>query len=63
VFIPAMGEYVIPELLGGPSGQTLGRALWDEFFSNRDWPMAAALATAMLALLLAPAALLRARSR
>ncbi len=63
VFIPVMGEYVIPDLLGGPSGQTLGRALWDEFFSNRDWPMAATLATAMLVLLLLPAAWLRSRSR
>ena len=54
VFIPAMGEYVIPELLGGPGAQTLGRALWNEFFANRDWPMAAALATALLAALLAP---------
>lgn len=54
VFIPAMGEYVIPELLGGPGAQTLGRALWNEFFTNRDWPMAAALATALLAALLGP---------
>ena len=54
VFIPAMGEYVIPELLGGPAAQTLGRALWNEFFTNRDWPMAAALATALLAALLGP---------
>jgi putrescine transport system permease protein len=61
VFIPATGEYVIPELLGGPSAQTLGRALWNEFFSDRDWPLAAALATAMLAALLVPMLLLRAR--
>ncbi len=61
VFIPAVGEYVIPELLGGPSAQTLGRALWNEFFANRDWPMAAALATALLAALVVPMALLRAR--
>lgn len=61
VFIPAMGEYVIPELLGGPGAQTLGRALWNEFFSNRDWPMAAALATALLIALLPP--LLWARAR
>jgi len=54
VFIPAMGEYAIPELLGGPGAQTLGRALWNEFFTNRDWPMAAALATALLAALLGP---------
>lgn len=61
VFIPATGEYVIPELLGGPGAQTLGRALWSEFFSDRDWPLAAALATAMLAALLVPMLLLRAR--
>ena len=61
VFIPAVGEYVIPELLGGPGAQTIGRALWNEFFSNRDWPMAAAVATALLGALLVPMALLRAR--
>ena len=61
VFIPAVGEYVIPELLGGPSAQTLGRALWNEFFANRDWPTAAALATALLLALAVPMALLRAR--
>ena len=61
VFIPAVGEYVIPELLGGPSAQTIGRALWNEFFSNRDWPMASALATALLAVLLIPMVLLRTR--
>ena len=38
VFIPAVGEYVIPELLGGPQAQLIGRVLWDEFFANRDWP-------------------------
>jgi putrescine transport system permease protein len=52
VFIPALGEYVIPELLGGPRAQLIGRVLWDEFFQNRDWPVAAALASALLALLL-----------
>ncbi len=61
VFIPAVGEYVIPELLGGPGAQTIGRALWNEFFANRDWPMAAAVATALLAALLVPMILLRAR--
>ena len=40
VFIPCVGEYVIPELLGGPQTQMIGRTLWDEFFSNNDWPMA-----------------------
>ena len=61
VFIPAVGEYVIPELLGGPSAQTIGRALWNEFFSNRDWPTAAALANALLVVLLIPMILLRMR--
>ena len=61
VFIPAVGEYVIPELLGGPGAQTIGRALWNEFFSNRDWPMAATVATALLIGLLVPMVLLRTR--
>ena len=61
VFIPAMGEYVIPELLGGPGAQTVGRALWNEFFANRDWPMASALANALLIVLLVPMVLLRTR--
>jgi putrescine transport system permease protein len=61
VFIPAVGEYVIPELLGGPGAQTVGRALWNEFFANRDWPMAAALANALLIVLLVPMVLLRTR--
>ena len=62
VFIPAVGEYVIPELLGGPGAQTIGRALWNEFFANRDWPMAATVATALLAGLLVPMVLLRRRA-
>jgi putrescine transport system permease protein len=61
VFIPAVGEYVIPELLGGPGAQTVGRALWNEFFANRDWPMAAALANALLVVLLVPMVLMRIR--
>jgi putrescine transport system permease protein len=52
VFIPALGEYVIPELLGGPRAQMIGRVLWDEFFQNRDWPVASALAMVLLILLL-----------
>jgi hypothetical protein len=52
VFIPAVGEYVIPELLGGPQAQLIGRVLWEEFFQNRDWPTAAAIACALLVLLL-----------
>ncbi len=54
VFIPAAGEFVIPELLGPPEAQLVGRVLWGEFFSSRDWPAAAALAVALLALLLLP---------
>jgi putrescine transport system permease protein len=57
VFIPAVGEFVIPELLGGPSAQLVGRVLWVEFFQNRDWPMASALAVALLLLLVVPIAL------
>ena len=52
VFIPAAGEYVIPELLGGPQAQLVGRVLWQEFFQNGDWPTASAIACALLALLL-----------
>jgi putrescine transport system permease protein len=52
VFIPAVGEYVIPELLGGPQAQLIGRVLWEEFFQNRDWPTASAIACALLVLLL-----------
>ncbi|MET1026497.1 MAG: ABC transporter permease subunit, partial [Dongiaceae bacterium] len=54
VFIPAVGEYVIPELLGGPSTQMIGRTLYNEFFSNRDWPTASAIAIAILMLLVVP---------
>jgi putrescine transport system permease protein len=57
VFIPAVGEFVIPELLGGPSAQLAGRVLWVEFFQNRDWPMASALAVTLLLLLVVPIAL------
>jgi putrescine transport system permease protein len=54
VFIPAVGEFVIPDLLGGPDALTIGRVIWTEFFSNRDWPMASAVAIAMLALIVIP---------
>lgn len=54
VFIPAVGEYVIPELLGGPSSLMIGRVLWSEFFSNRDWPTASAVAIAVLLALVVP---------
>jgi putrescine transport system permease protein len=52
VFIPAAGEYVIPDLLGGPQAQLIGRVLWQEFFQNGDWPTASAIACALLILLL-----------
>jgi putrescine transport system permease protein len=54
VFIPAVGEFVIPALLGGPDTLMIGRVLWDEFFLNRDWPVASAVAIAMLLLLVIP---------
>ena len=54
VFIPVVGEFVIPELLGSPSTLMIGKVLWQEFFNNRDWPVAAAVAMVMLALLLVP---------
>jgi putrescine transport system permease protein len=54
VFIPAAGEFVIPELMGPPEAQLVGRVLWQEFFSNRDWPVASALAVALLVLLIVP---------
>ncbi len=57
VFIPAIGEYVIPALLGGPDNPMIGRVLWDEFFENHDWPVAAAVSIAFLLLLAAPMAL------
>jgi len=59
VFIPMCGEFVIPDLLGGPSTLMIGKVLWDEFFTNRDWPVASAVAVAMLVLLLIPMAALR----
>jgi putrescine transport system permease protein len=57
VFIPAIGEFVIPSLLGGPDNLMIGRVLWDEFFNNRDWPVASAVAIAFLVLLVCPIAL------
>jgi putrescine transport system permease protein len=54
VFIPAMGEYVIPYLLGGPESLLIGRVLFDEFFANRDWPLASAVAIVLLLLLVVP---------
>lgn len=52
VFIPALGEFVIPDLLGGKDSLMIGHVLWDEFFANRAWPVASAVAIAMLTLVL-----------
>ncbi len=54
VFIPVMGEFVIPELLGGSGTLMIGKVLWEEFFSNRDWPVASAVAVILLLLLIVP---------
>lgn len=54
VFIPAIGEYVIPYLLGGPESLLIGRVLFDEFLVNRDWPLASAVAIVLLVLLVLP---------
>jgi putrescine transport system permease protein len=54
VMIPAIGEFVIPEMLGGPDTLMIGRVLWSEFFNNRDWPVASAVAIVMLVMLLIP---------
>ncbi|MEI8295116.1 MAG: ABC transporter permease subunit [Alphaproteobacteria bacterium] len=54
VFIPTVGEYVIPELLGGSKSLMLGRVIWMEFFNNRDWPMACALTVVMLTIFVIP---------
>ena len=53
-FIPIVGEFVIPDLLGGSGALMIGQTLWTEFFSNRDWPAASAVAVVLLALLIAP---------
>jgi putrescine transport system permease protein len=54
VFIPAVGEFVIPTLLGGPEALMIGKVLWTEFFNNRDWPVASAVAIALLVFLVVP---------
>ena len=56
VFIPCVGEYVIPAMLGGPNTLNIGRVLWDEFFSNNDWAMASTVAIVMVLLIIAPMA-------
>ena len=54
VFIPAVGEFIIPDLLGGPDTLMIGKVLWQEFFVNRDWPVASAIAVVMLGFLIIP---------
>ena len=55
-FIPIIGEFVIPDLLGGSESLMIGQTLWTEFFSNKDWPVASAIAVVLLCLLLGPIA-------
>lgn len=59
VFIPAVGEFVIPDLLGGPNTLMISKVLWTEFFTNLDWPMAAALTVVMLLVLVGPLMILQ----
>jgi putrescine transport system permease protein len=59
VFIPAMGEYVIPTLLGGPESLMIGRILYEEFFLTLDWPLSSAIAVVLLILLIVPIMILR----
>jgi putrescine transport system permease protein len=54
VFIPALGEYVIPDLLGGKDSIVIGRQLWTEFFTNTDWPLASSIAIVMLLVIVVP---------
>ena len=54
VFIPSLGEFVIPSLLGGSETLMIGKVLWEEFFSNRDWPVASAVAVVLLLILVVP---------
>jgi putrescine transport system permease protein len=54
VFIPVMGEFIIPDLLGGSDTLMIGRQVWTEFFANRDWPLASAMAIALLLLIAGP---------
>jgi putrescine transport system permease protein len=56
VFVPSVGEFVVPELLGGPGTPMIGKVIWQEFFNNRDWPLASALAVVLLVLLAGPIA-------
>jgi len=54
VFIPVVGEFVIPDLLGGSDTVMIGKTMWEEFFNNRDWPAASAVAIALLIVLMIP---------
>ncbi len=54
VFIPVVGEFVIPDLLGGSETLMIGKTLWSEFFNNRDWPLASAVAVVLLFILVIP---------
>ena len=63
VFIPAVGEFVIPDLLGGGGVQMIGRNIWDDFGPNQDWPMAAAVAVVMVLLLIVPIVIFNRSSR
>ena len=54
VFIPAVGEFVVPDLLGGSRTLMIGKTLWNEFFSNRDWPVSSAVAIVLLFILVVP---------
>ena len=53
-FIPIVGEFVVPDLLGGSESQMIGQTLWMEFFANKDWPAASAVAVVLLCLLVVP---------
>jgi putrescine transport system permease protein len=59
VFIPTVGEYVIPEMLGGADTLMMGRVMWSEFFTNADWPMASAVTVIMVLILLVPLVVLQ----
>ncbi|WP_076397393.1 ABC transporter permease subunit [Rhizobium sp. RU33A] len=61
VFIPVVGEFVVPDLLGGADTQMIGRTIWVEFFNNRDWPVAASVTVLLVLLLVIPITLLQSR--
>jgi putrescine transport system permease protein len=63
VFIPAVGEFVIPDLLGGSDTLMIGKTLWVEFFSNRDWPVSSAVAVILLLMLIVPIVLFQAQQQ